>query len=139
LTLRERTAQDIGMTKIIPPVWQASEAQSRLPELVDAALDGAPQVVRRPDGREVVVMAREAVETEAPAAEEWKDGFRRWFLDNDLRLAEDDPFFTYLEEARDHLSATFDPSPGGEAFLDAVYPGHKRRKRPNKAAPKRVV
>jgi hypothetical protein len=32
--------------------------------LVDAAIDGEPQVVRRPDGREVVVMAREAFNTD---------------------------------------------------------------------------
>jgi hypothetical protein len=121
------------MTKLDPPVWQASEAQSRLAELVDAAIGGAPQVVRRPDGREVVVMARDVFDGNTPNAGDNKDGIRNWFLNNDLKLAEDDPFFTYLEEARDHLAATFDPSIGGTEFLDAVSPGHKRRKRSGKA------
>jgi hypothetical protein len=121
------------MTKVDPPVWQTSEAQSHLTELVDAAIGGAPQVVRRPDGREVVVMARKVAEAAKPDAHETQDGVQAWFLNNNLKLAEDDPFFTYLEEARDHLSATFDPSIGGKEFLDAVHPRHKRRKRSGKA------
>jgi hypothetical protein len=43
-------------------------------------------------------------------------------LSRDLTLPEDDPFFTYLEEARGHLSATIDPSAGGKTFLGALHP-----------------
>jgi hypothetical protein len=119
------------MTQVTPPVWQASEAQSRLGELVDAALDGAPQVVRRADGREVVVVARAVFE--APAdAEAPKETLKDVLLNRGFTLEEDDPFFTYLEEARGHAAVTFDPSPGGEAFLNDVYPGHQSRKRSDK-------
>ncbi len=40
-------------------VWQAAEARHRFSEVVDAAVDGHPQFVRRRDGREVVVVSRE--------------------------------------------------------------------------------
>ena len=111
------------MSKVIPPVWQASEAQSRLPELVDAAIDGAPQVVRRPDGREVVVVARTDVEGARPTVKDW-------MLDDSLKLAEDDPFFTDIKHARTLLGASLphpylnEDSPG-----DAIRAGHERGER----------
>ena len=47
-------------------VWQAAEARHRFSELVDAAVDGHPQFVRRRDGREVVVISREYFEETKP-------------------------------------------------------------------------
>jgi prevent-host-death family protein len=40
-------------------VWQAAEARQRFSDLVDAAVEGHPQFVRRRDGREVVVVSKE--------------------------------------------------------------------------------
>ena len=37
-------------------VWKAAEARHRFSDLVDAAVEGHPQFVRRRDGREVVVV-----------------------------------------------------------------------------------
>ena len=122
------------MSKVIPPIWQASGAQSRLPELVDAAIDRAPRVVRRPDGRAVVMVAREAFQAATLNGETPRETVKDWMLNRSFTLAEDDPVFTYLEAARSHANATFDPSIGGKAFLDDVHPRHQRRKRPRKTA-----
>ena len=40
-------------------IWQAAEARHRFSDLVDAAVEGHPQFVRRRDGREVVVVSKE--------------------------------------------------------------------------------
>ena len=42
--------------------WRAADARERFTDLVDAAVDGQPQFVRRRDGREVVVVSREHYE-----------------------------------------------------------------------------
>jgi prevent-host-death family protein len=47
-------------------VWQAGVARHRFSELVDAAVDGRPQVVRRRDGRQVVVVSMEYYEKTKP-------------------------------------------------------------------------
>lgn len=47
-------------------VWQAAEARHRFSDLVDAAVDGHPQFVRRRDGREVVVVSKEYFEQTKP-------------------------------------------------------------------------
>jgi len=47
--------------------WQAAEARHRFSEVVDAAVAGAPQVIRRRDGREVVVVSREYFERTKPS------------------------------------------------------------------------
>jgi prevent-host-death family protein len=46
--------------------WQAGAARHRFSELVDAAVDGRPQVIRRRDGREVVVVSKEYYERTRP-------------------------------------------------------------------------
>lgn len=39
-------------------VWQASDVRTNLPAVMDAALSGVPQVIRRRTGEEVVVVSR---------------------------------------------------------------------------------
>ena len=39
--------------------WQAAQARSHFSEIVDAAVHGRPQFVRRRDGHEVVVVSRD--------------------------------------------------------------------------------
>jgi prevent-host-death family protein len=46
--------------------WQAAEARNRFSDVVDAAVDGRPQFVRRRDGREVVIVSREYFEETRP-------------------------------------------------------------------------
>lgn len=46
--------------------WQAAEARHRFSDVVDAAVEGRPQFVRRRDGREVVVVSREYFEETKP-------------------------------------------------------------------------
>jgi prevent-host-death family protein len=47
-------------------IWQAAEARHRFSEVVDAAVHGRPQFVRRRDGREVVVVSKEYFEDTKP-------------------------------------------------------------------------
>jgi prevent-host-death family protein len=47
--------------------WQAAAARHRFSELMDAAVDGRPQVIRRRDGREVVVVSKEYYEQTKPS------------------------------------------------------------------------
>ena len=46
--------------------WQAGEARHRFGAVVDAAVEGHPQFIRRRDGREVVVVSREYFEKTKP-------------------------------------------------------------------------
>jgi prevent-host-death family protein len=46
--------------------WQASKARHHFSELVDAAVDGKPQFIRRRDGREVVLVSRDDFEKLKP-------------------------------------------------------------------------
>jgi prevent-host-death family protein len=46
--------------------WQATKARGAFSSIIDAAVDGAPQLIRRRDGKEVVVMSREDYEAHKP-------------------------------------------------------------------------
>jgi prevent-host-death family protein len=46
--------------------WRASEARHRFSQVVDAAIEGKPQYIRRRDGREVVLLSRELYERIQP-------------------------------------------------------------------------
>jgi len=50
--------------------WQASEARGRFAEVIDAALAGMPQVIRKRGGGEVVVVSRAAWERSKPTLRE---------------------------------------------------------------------
>jgi prevent-host-death family protein len=43
----------------MPDNWQAAQARSHFSEIVDAAVEGRPQFIRRRDGNEVVVVSRD--------------------------------------------------------------------------------
>ncbi len=47
-------------------VWQAAEARHRFSEIVDAAVEGKAQFVKRRDGKEVVVVSRDYFEKTRP-------------------------------------------------------------------------
>ncbi len=46
--------------------WQATKARSALSDIIDAAVDGHPQLIRRRDGKEVVVVSRDHFEANKP-------------------------------------------------------------------------
>ena len=54
---------------MIQPVreWQATKARDALAEIIAAAAEGQPQLIRRRDGKEVVVVSREYFEANKPS------------------------------------------------------------------------
>jgi PHD/YefM family antitoxin component YafN of YafNO toxin-antitoxin module len=46
--------------------WQAAKARGAFSSIIDAAVDGAPQLIRRRDGKEVIVISREHYEAQKP-------------------------------------------------------------------------
>ena len=97
--------------------WQAGVARHRFSELVDAAVEGRPQFVRRRDGREVVVVSKEYYERTRPSLKS--------VLMAHHFGERGDEFDQALEEARDSLGATVTPrnlEQAGDHF------GHQRRK-----------
>jgi prevent-host-death family protein len=56
-----------------PREWQATKARDALAEIIDAAAEGEPQLIRRRDGKEVVVVSREYFEAS-------KRGLKSWLL-----------------------------------------------------------
>jgi prevent-host-death family protein len=58
-------------------VWQATKARGALSAIIDAAVDGAPQLIRRRDGKEVVVMSRAHYEAHAQRSAIEEDERRR--------------------------------------------------------------
>ena len=99
-------------------IWQAAAARHRFTEVVDAAVAGRPQFVRRRDGREVVVVSKEYYEQTRPS-------LKSVLLSH--RFGErGDEFDRALEEARTVLAGAFAPpgflreEPGDDR------PGHQR-------------
>ena len=81
--------------------WQASDARHKFSDVIDAAVGGEPQFVKRRDGRQVVVVSLEYFEQNRPTlksyllsegmSEETEDAFDR--VMRDIR-AEGSPFIT---------------------------------------------
>jgi prevent-host-death family protein len=101
-------------------VWQAGAARHRFSELVDAAVDGRPQIIRRRDGREVVVVSKDYYERTRPNLKSvllsHRFGERGDLLD------------TALEEARATLSTTLTPEDFGREKTGDDRSGHSRPK-----------
>jgi prevent-host-death family protein len=102
-------------------VWQAAAARHRFSELVEAAVEGRPQFVRRRDGREVVVVSKEYYERTKPS-------LKTVLLS--LRFGHrGDEFDSALEKAAGHLAASLTPHAFSPEHKDDNHPGHKRLKR----------
>jgi prevent-host-death family protein len=52
-------------------VWQAAAARTNLPRVMEAALAGKPQVIRKRTGEEVVVLARAEYERMRPTLKDY--------------------------------------------------------------------
>jgi hypothetical protein len=46
--------------------WQAAEALGAFEQIIDAAVEGTPRLIRRHDGKEVVVVSRDASAIKKP-------------------------------------------------------------------------
>ena len=46
--------------------WQATKARGAFAEIIEAAVEGTPQLIRRRDGKEVVVVSRDYYEANKP-------------------------------------------------------------------------
>jgi prevent-host-death family protein len=102
----------------VSDVWQAGAARHRFSELVDAAVDGRPQVIRRRDGREVVVVSKEYYEKTKPS-------LKSVLLSH--RFGErGDMFDKVLEESRATLGASLVPDNLSPEKKGDNRPGHKR-------------
>ena len=99
-------------------IWQASTARHRFTEVVDAAVDGRPQFVRRRDGREVVVVSKEYYESTRPSLKSVLLSQRFGERGDEFDLA--------LREGSTALAEAFAP-PGFQSEEPGdVHPGHKR-------------
>lgn len=105
-------------------VWQAAAARHQFSELVDAAVEGRPQFVRRRDGREVVVVSREYFERTKPNLKSVLLSFRFGERGDALDRA--------LGEARATLGSSLRPRDFEPESADADDPGHRR---PERTAP----
>jgi prevent-host-death family protein len=101
-------------------VWQAGAARHRFSELVDAAVDGRPQIIRRRDGREVVVVSKDYYERTKPNLKSvllsHRFGKRGDLLD------------AVLEEARATLGTALAPADFGRESTGDDRSGHSRSK-----------
>jgi prevent-host-death family protein len=46
--------------------WQSTKARGAFAEIIEAAVEGTPQLIRRRDGKEVVVVSRDYFEANKP-------------------------------------------------------------------------
>ena len=99
-------------------LWQAGAARHRFSELMDAAVDGRPQIIRRRDGREVVVVSKDYYERTKP-------NLKSVLLSH--RFGErGDLFDTALEEARATLGTTLAPEDFSLESTGDDRSGHRR-------------
>jgi PHD/YefM family antitoxin component YafN of YafNO toxin-antitoxin module len=81
--------------------WQATRARGALSAIIDAAVDGTPQFIRRRDGKEVVVVSRDHFEISKP-------NLRDYLLRSGY-APDHDAFDDTMREVRTSLGAAFNP------------------------------
>ena len=83
-------------------IWQAAEARHRFSEVVDAAVDGRPQFIRRRDGRQVVIVSKEYFE-------ETKPNLKSYLAGSGYAAAQDDAFDIAMRGVRDEGTPLLQP------------------------------
>jgi prevent-host-death family protein len=106
------------MSFAMSDVWQAATARHRFSEVVDAAVEGRPQFVRRRDGREVVVVSKEYFERTKPSLKTILQAMRFG--------SRGDEFDSALNEARGNLAESLTPHAFSPENKGDDYPGHER-------------
>jgi prevent-host-death family protein len=92
----------MGVENPMADIWQAAEARDRFSDVVDAAVDGRPQFVRRRDGREVVVVSKEYFE-------ETKRDLKSYLANSAYADSQDDAFDVAIRGVRRDGIPLFDP------------------------------
>jgi prevent-host-death family protein len=82
--------------------WQAAEARHRFSDVVDAAVAGNPQFIRRRDGREVVLVSLEYFEKTKP-------NLKSYLLSSGYADAADDAFDVAMSGVRTEGGPLFEP------------------------------
>jgi prevent-host-death family protein len=82
--------------------WQATKARGAFSEIVDSAVDGVPQLIRRRDGKEAVVVSRDYFEATKPS-------LRDYLLTAGYAGDEDDEFDRAMREVRTGGLTVFSP------------------------------
>ncbi len=106
-------------------VWQAAAARHRFSELVEAAVEGRPQFVRRRDGREVVVVSKEYYERTKPSLKTVLLSLRFGHRGDDFDAA--------LQQAGSHLADSLTPHAVSPESKGDSHPGHQRPQRTSPA------
>jgi len=83
--------------------WQASAARQSFSDVIDGAVDGEPQFVKRRDGREVVVVSREYFDRNKPS-------LKSFLLNNPIPIDDHDEFDKIMYDIT-----------GSPAFLPGAY------------------
>jgi hypothetical protein len=83
--------------------WQATKAREALPEIIDGAVAGIPQIINRRDGKEVVVVSREYFDATRPNLKDYL--LRAGYAD------ERDAFDDALDQIRESGGGFFRPRP----------------------------
>jgi prevent-host-death family protein len=81
--------------------WQATKARTAFAEIIDSAVEGTPQLIRRRDGKEVVVVSRDYFEAHKP-------NLRDYLLTSGY-ADEHDEFDDAMRKVREGGSAFFGP------------------------------
>jgi prevent-host-death family protein len=79
--------------------WQATKARGAFAEIIEAAAEGTPQLIRRRDGKEVVVVSRDYFEARRPNL--------RDYLLNAGYAADHDAFDDALRAVRESADSPF--------------------------------
>lgn len=83
-------------------IWRAAEARHRFSDLVDAAVEGEPQFIRRRDGREVVVVSKEYFERTRP-------NLKTYLLTAGYAGADEDAFDRAMQGVRSEGAPLLEP------------------------------
>ena len=101
-----QTTLDPDPLRLAGPTWQASSARRHFSDVVNAAVAGHPQFIRRRDGREVVLVSREYFEQTRP-------NLKSYLLTAGFAEGPQDAFDSLLAETRGEVGASVTPrSPG---------------------------
>jgi len=82
--------------------WQASAARNRLADIIDEAVAGQPQFIRRRDGKQVVVVSRDYYERTKPT-------LKSYLLTAGFSGPGEDEFEAIMEGIRGETAGLFAP------------------------------
>ena len=106
-----------------PDMWLASGARHHFSEVLDAAVAGKPQFIRRRDGREAVLVSRDYFDQTRP-------NLKSYLLSAGFAPAEEDAFDRALAEVRETSGGLYAP----RAVTEEKPAVRSRHRRPQQSA-----